>query len=233
MVSRLCISQWQQAWRIYFLLLWFLLSRCYFAVLYNLCCLSALFLTAALWLLPKPAKLCFFNTNELYTQQNSLTPSTTPSWNQRCALYYWRFCVKTHFFLYFVFLFAICLWSYREKWNRIVVTTLMCLSILYLYFFRIWLPLKIPWFWKAAVFLCCVRGPSTLPVPLPAASFTVQLSWEWARCEPSGRGTHWFWLIRFKDLLIKYEVATPGVTIAHRLDKPLISCSVWLAFCFW
>lgn len=194
MVSRLCISQWQQAWRIYFLLLWFLLFFCYFAVLYNLCCLSALFSTAALWLLPKTGKMCFFNTNELYTQQNSLTPSSDKKKKKKCA-FYWRFCVKTYFFsslfvLFFFLIFEFILVLRRKNWNSIVVTTLLCLSTNFLFSYLV--AIKDTLISKCSS-VVCVRSvhpflsSSTSPASL-SVSLTLELGWGWARSR-----TEWSW----------------------------------------
>lgn len=235
MVSRLCISQWQQAWRIYFLLLWFLLSRCYFAVLYNLCCLSALFLTAALWLLPKPAKLCFFNTNELYTQlQNSLAPFNYP-FLKKTLCFLLLAVVRKTYFLYFLFYLQF-VYGLKEKTEIELLSPLCCLSIwnIYIYNFFLYLvAIKDTLILnRRSVFVLCSR-PVGSSAFLPAAFWAVQLGWGWVRSGLSGRGTHWFQLIRFKDLLIRYEVAALSLAICHRVDKPLISCSAWLAFRFW
>lgn len=140
MVSRLCISQWQQAWRIYFLLLQFPL----FSVILQ-CFIIYVFWVLYSWL-PRCDccqnwQMCLFYTNELYTQQNSLTP-------KMCFLLLTALCKRCFFVLFFIFLISDLFWSWRKTWIRIVVTILSCLSI----FFRIWLLLKTSWFLKC----CCV-----------------------------------------------------------------------------
>lgn len=140
MVSRLCISQWQQAWRIYFLLLQFLL----FSVILQ-CFIIYVFWVLYSWLLRCDCcqnwQMCFFYTNELYTQQNSLTP--------KCAFYYRLLCVKVVlFFFFFVFFILNLFWKIDRI--RIVVTIFVESFYIYLFFFRIWLLLKISRFLKCS-----------------------------------------------------------------------------------
>lgn len=136
-------SQWQQAWRIYFLLLQFPLSsvilQCFiiyvFWVLYSWlprcdCCQN--------W-----QNVLLLYKGTVHTWENSLTP-------KMCFLLWTDLCKRCFFFLYFFI--SHLFWSFEEKKNgiRIVVTILSCLSI---FFFRIWLLLKISWFLK--MFQCC------------------------------------------------------------------------------
>lgn len=237
MVSRLCISQWQQAWRIYFLLLWFLLSRSYFAVLYNLCCLSALFLTAALWLLPKSAKFVLLRYKwTVHTNNKSLTPSTTPPWEKKKKTDV-LFILSVWGLIFFVFSFFYLQFVYGlKKWSRIVVTTLLSFYIIYIYFFffSYLVAIKDTLILNGrSVLVLCSRSIRSSVLPPRRLQNGCSSAGGWVRSGLSGRGTHWFRLIRFKDLLIRYEVAPTSLAICHRLDKPLISCSVWLAFGFW
>jgi len=105
---------------------------CYFAVLYNLCFLSALFLTAALWLLPNLVNLNCTRTHTRYktvlTQNVLLLLSTA-----LC-----EGCFNFLYFLIFGFLF----------WSELGLLSLFCHVFLYifLFLFRIRFILKISWF---------------------------------------------------------------------------------------
>lgn len=142
MVSRLCISQWQQAWRIYFLLLQFPL----FSVILQ-CFIIYVFWVLYSWLLRCDCcqnwQMCFFYTNELYTQQNSLYP-------KMCFLLLTALC-KSCFFLFVFFNFKFISVFEKKNWIRIVVTISSCLSI----FFVFWLLLKISWFLKCSSVAAC------------------------------------------------------------------------------
>lgn len=156
MVSHLCI-QWQHAWRIYFL---FTASPlfCYFAVLYNLCFMSALFLTAALWLLPKLANVLLLYKWTVYTH-------TTKQSYPNCAFYYWLLCVKLLFFVFFLLYFLILnfFWSFKKKKNRLELILPFC-HVFLDFFFHIQLLLKISWFLKYFSVAAC--GVCLLFLPL-------------------------------------------------------------------
>lgn len=135
-------SQWQQAWRIYFLLLQFLL----FSVILQ-CFIIYVFWVLYSWLLRCDCcqnwQMCFFYTNELYTQQNSLTP--------KCAFYYWLLCVKVVLFFFVFFNFKFIL--FFKKKTDLELLSPFCQ--VFLYFFLIWLLLKIPWFLKCSCVAAC------------------------------------------------------------------------------
>ena len=143
MVSRLCISQWQQAWRIYFLLLQLLL----FSVILQ-CFIIYVFWVLYSWLLRCDCcqnwQMCFFYTNELYTQQNP------QMWFLLTALY------KFFFFFFVFFNFKLILVFEKKNWIRIVVTILSCL-----YIFSYSLLLKTSWFFKCSR-VCSVVSVSPL-----------------------------------------------------------------------
>lgn len=84
---------------------------------------------------------------------------------------------------------------WKENWNRIVVTTWFCLTK----FFRIWLILKIPWFLKCSSVVCAVSVSSILC----SVSLTREVGWNDWGARLNGSASHWFSLIRFKDLLIR------------------------------
>lgn len=132
MVSRLCISQWRQAWRIYFLLLQFLL----FSVILQ-CFIIYVFWVLYSWLLRCDCcqnwQMCFFYTNELYTQQNP----------KMCFLL--TALCKFFFFFFVFFNFKLILVFEKKNWIRIVVTILSCL-----YIFSYLLLLKTSWFLKCS-----------------------------------------------------------------------------------
>lgn len=139
------------------------------------------------------------------------------------------------YFLYFLFYLQF-VYGLQEKTEIELLSPLCCLSIWYiyiLYFFSYLVAIKDTLILNCrSVFVLFSRSIGSSAF-LPAAFLTVQLGQWWVRSGLSGRGTHWFRLIRFKDLLIRYEVAALSLTICHRVDKPLISCLAWLAFCFW
>lgn len=121
---------------------------CYFAVLYNLCFLSALFLTVALWLLPKLANVLLRYKWTVYTQQNSLIP--------KCPFYYWLLCVEMFFFpsfLYFLLILNL-FWSLKRK-KKLELLSPFCHVFLHIFFFRIWLLLKVSWFLKCSSVAAC------------------------------------------------------------------------------
>lgn len=164
MVSRLCISQWQQAWRIYFLLLQILL----FSVILQ-CFIIYVFWVLYSWLLRCDCcqnwQMCFFYTNELYT-------TTKQSYPKMCFLLLTTLC-KSCFFLFVFFNFTfISVFGKKENkkqsWIRIVVTILSCLSI----FFRIWLLLKISWFLKCSSVAACA-------VCFSSSSLCLSNTWGW------------------------------------------------------
>lgn len=137
---------------------------CYFAVLYNLCFLSALFLTAALWLLPKLANVLLLYKWTVHT--------TKQSYPKMCFLLLTALC-KSCFFLFVFFNFTfISVFGKNENkkqsWIRIVVTILSCLSI----FFRIWLLLKISWFLKCSSVAACA-------VCFSSSSLCLFNTWGW------------------------------------------------------
>lgn len=157
MVSRLCISQWQQSMKDLFFPLTFSPRSCYFAVLYNLCFLSALFSTAALWFLPK-------------RWQNVLlyrwSVHTTKQFCSDCA-FYWLLCVKVFCFVFFSF--WIYFWSWKKDENE---HRNCCRHFCHVFiFFRIWLLLKISWFLK------CSGVAASLSSCRPSVSLTLEVSW--------------------------------------------------------
>lgn len=109
---------------------------------------------------------------------------------KRCAFYYWQFCVKTDFFVFSFFLNLQFVYGLKRKNEIELLSPLCCVFLYYIYiyifFFRIWLLLKIPWFWTAAVFLCCVRGPSALPSSFPDRGMSEERAeWSWHSLIPA------------------------------------------------
>lgn len=163
-------------------------------MLYNLCCLSALFLTAALWLLPKSAKFVLLQYKwTVHTTTKQSYPLDFPflkkNKQKRCAFYYWQFCVKTDLFVFSFFFNLQFVYGLKRKNEIELLSPLCCVFLYYIYiyfFFRIWLLLKIPWFWTAAVFLCCVWGPSALPSSFPDRGMSEERAeWSWHSLIPA------------------------------------------------
>lgn len=157
-------------------------------MLYNLCCVSALFSTAALPLLPKLAYVLL-----LYKWTVRLTKQIP-----KCA-FYWLLCVKkkrkkiSNYLLMYIFNFAIIPDLCKSKYS-------CChLFVVYYYDFCPYLvaikdTLIFERLWS------CMCGTSSPLFPCGSLSQVVWLK---------GSSCHWFLLIKFKDLLMRIWSSTP------------------------
>lgn len=110
-------------------------------------------------------QMCFFYTNELYTQQNSLTP--------KCAFYYRLLCVKVVFFSLFVFFFILNLfWSLEEK----KLNQNCCHNFVVSFYIFSYL-VAIKDFLIFEMFQCCCVWCLFL-LFLPSVSLTLEVGWD-------------------------------------------------------
>lgn len=145
MVSRLCISQWQHAWRIYFHLLQFLL----FSVILQ-CFIIYVFWVLYLWLLRCD---CCRNWQNVLLLYKWTVHTTKLSYPKMCFLLLTALCKLFFLFVFsFYFIFILVSQKNKQKKKQLELSLFCCLSI----FFRIWLLLKISWFLKCSSVAVCV-----------------------------------------------------------------------------